>query len=415
MVKPYKDMEVDLMRWIDREIGSPICFALFIFKSIGKFLGFEKVEKDFRPKKVLFIELSEMGSTVLAYSAIKASQKLFPGSKPYFLIFKENRASVDLLDIMQRDNVLTIRSRSFLSLTVDTLAAVVRMRREKIDVVLDLELFSRFTAILSYLSGARLRVGFYRFHMEGLYRGNLQTHNVAYNPYQHMSLNFLALLYALKEDAGEVPHLKKYIPEVELTAPKIRSTEDEKRNIFGKLKSMNPKIEEENRIVLINPNASKLLPIRKWPLKNYILLAKRISEDKNVFIVVTGVRSDLSDGTAICDALKNERCINLVGRTTLRELIDLYNISDILITNDSGPAHFSSLTEIKTIVFYGPETPTLYGPLGKNSTVMYSKFSCSPCVSAFNHRKSACNHNRCLEAITVDKVYPIVRRLLNEQ
>jgi len=104
--------------------------------------------------------------------------------------------------------------------------------------------------------------------------------------------------------------------------------------------------------------------------------------------------------------------MNLAGRTSFSELIDLYNIADILITNDSGPVHFSAMTEIRSFIFFGPETPKLYGPLGKNSHVFYAGFSCSPCVSAFNQRKSACKDNKCLQAISVEEVYKKIEPFL---
>ena len=71
------------------------------------------------------------------------------------------------------------------------------MRRKNIDTVLDLELFSRITALLTGLSGADRRVGFHRFHNEGLYRGEMLTHRVAYNPHIHISKNLISLVEAL--------------------------------------------------------------------------------------------------------------------------------------------------------------------------------------------------------------------------
>ncbi|PIT93873.1 hypothetical protein COU00_02030, partial [Candidatus Falkowbacteria bacterium CG10_big_fil_rev_8_21_14_0_10_43_11] len=96
------------------------------------------------------------------------------------------------------------------------------------------------------------------------------------------------------------------------------------------------------------------------------------------------------------------------------ELIDLYNIADVLVTNDSGPAHFASLTPIKNFVFFGPETPKLYAPLGKNTHIFYSDFPCSPCLSAFNHRHTSCKDNKCLLVISVEEVYQAVTKELAE-
>jgi ADP-heptose:LPS heptosyltransferase len=114
----------------------------------------------------------------------------------------------------------------------------------------------------------------------------------------------------------------------------------------------------------------------------------------------------------ICDALGSSRCINLAGETAFRELIDLYNIAHLLVSNDSGPPNLASLTDIKTLVFFGPETPACYKPLGENVEALYADFLCSPCVSAYNHRKSSCRDNRCLKAITVDEVVKKIESLL---
>ena len=59
-------------------------------------------------------------------------------------------------------------------------------RRNAIDTVVDLELFSRFTGLLTGFCGADRRIGFYRYNNEGLYRGDMLTHRVAYNPHIHI-------------------------------------------------------------------------------------------------------------------------------------------------------------------------------------------------------------------------------------
>ncbi len=403
-------MDVDLMRKIDYWVGIPLCFFFSIINSAAKIFSFSRQKKI---KKILFIELSEMGSTVFAYSSMKKAKEMYPDSELYFMIFRENQESVNLLKIIPPENIITIRSKSFPALAIDTVKAIFRMRREKIDVAIDLELFSRFTALLTYLSGASRRVGFHRHHMEGLYRGNLLTHKVAYNPHQHISHSFLSLIYALKSPQNEIPLTKVRISPEDIVIPQIKSSKEEKENILKKLREINLKISDRKKIVLLNPNASKLIPIRKWPLHNYVELARKLLLNKDVFIVITGISDEKPDSQTICNAVRSERCIDFTGKTAnLRELIDLYNISRMLITNDSGPAHFASLTPIKIAVFFGPETPEIYRPLSRNCTVFYSHFACSPCVSAFNHRKTGCDNNKCLKAIIPNKVYDDVKKEL---
>ena len=96
----------------------------------------------------------------------------------------------------------------------------------------------------------------------------------------------------------------------------------------------------------------------------------------------------------------------------LMAITPLYNISTVLITNDSGPAHFSAITPIRSIVLFGPETPKLYGSLG-NSEAIWAALSCSPCVTAANQKNSACNDNVCMKLITPERVLQSVRAVMN--
>ena len=401
-------MKIDLMRKIDFWVGIPVCFILSFFYNIERIFIRQKTAVH---KKILFICISEMGSTILAYSAIKKLKELYPSSELYFLIFDELKDSLNLFDLISKQNILTLRHNSFITFVRDSFSFFVRARKEKIDTIIDLELFARNSNILSYLSGAKTRVGFYKYLMEGLYKGNMQTHKVHYNPHMHISLNYLSLVYALKYPK-DIPLTKIPLALADVEIPRVLSSIGEKRRIIEKLKLINPEIDENKNIVILNPNASELIPIRKWPLKNYCELAKKILQ-RNAYIVITGVNSEKKDALEICQSVNyNERCIDFTGKTTIKELIDLYNVSKIIITNDSGPNHFASLTPIKIIVFFGPETPKIYGTLSPNAAIFYSNFACSPCVSAFNHRRTPCRDNKCLQVIKVDDVFEVVKREL---
>ncbi|MEA2036031.1 MAG: glycosyltransferase family 9 protein [Nanoarchaeota archaeon] len=404
-------MKVDFMRWLDYSLGVPICFLLSIIASLQRLFGLRVIKKEFKPKKILFIELSEMGSTILAYSAMKKAKELF-NAQIYFMIFKENDQSIKLLNLIPKENIITIRSKSFFLFILDTITSILKIRSKKIDAIIDLELFSRVTSILSFFSGAKAISGFYRYQMEGLYRGSFQTHKVEYNPHQHISQSFMSLVYSLDTDINEKPLLKKAIPKSEIESAKVSSTTSAKKSIIQKLKRINPKITDKSKIVLLNPNASQLLPIRRWPINNFMKLAQKILKDKDILVVITGTKAEAQDAKEICNFVKNPQCIDFTDKTTLKELIDLYNVSKVIVTNDSGPAHFASLTNIKIVVLFGPETPNIYSPLSKNCTCVYSNYACSPCVSAFNHRKTPCKDSKCLSAIKVEGVFDIVKNSL---
>jgi len=394
-------MNVDLMRKLDYWGGVPVCFILSVIYSIKRvFIKDKKIDI----KKILFIQISEMGSAVYTYSAVKKAKDLYPDSKIYYLMFDEMKDILHLMNTVPKENIITIRGKSIFYFMFDTIRVIWKLRRERIDVAIDLELFSRVSSILSYMSGAGIRIGFNKFTMEGLYRGGFQTHRVSYNNHSHIALNFLSLIYSLNVKL-EAPLLKKKISIEDIIIPKLKSSIRDKKRAMDKLKNINKAIGFDKKIIILNPNASQLLPLRKWPLKNYCELAKKLLQDKETYLIITGVKSDKPDAVAICSYVKDKRCIDLTGKTTLRDLIGLYNVSNAIVTNDSGPVHFASLTDTKLFAFYGPETPELYGPLGKNATVFYSYFACSPCVSAYNHRKSVCKDNKCLQVISVDEVY----------
>jgi len=403
-------MNIDFMRFVDRRLGIPLCFVISIIHAIRKII--RKPRNIKTPKKILFIELSEMGSIVLAYSLFKKTKELFPSAELYFLTFKESRYAIDILDVIPEENIFTINSDRFFEFLTTTINTAFRLRRKKIDVVMDMELFSRFTAFLSYIIGAKNRVGYYRYHSEGLYKGNFLTHKVALNPHIHMVHNLMNLVYAVQAPDEDVPLTKKLVDDKDVVIPRLEISEDAQKRILKKLGDENRDINKARKIILLNPNERDVIPLRKWPAESYVELAKLILKHEGVYVIITGTESERRDADAIRDAVDCERCINFAGKTSLAELLDLYSVSDILITNDSGPVHFSSMADIKTFAFFGPETPKLYGSLGKSSHVFYSNYSCSPCVTAFNHRKSPCNNNKCLKAISVKEVYEEVRQFL---
>ena len=132
-------------------------------------------------------------------------------------------------------------------------------------------------------------------------------------------------------------------------------------------------------------------------------------------IIITGSPAEAASGEEMARAIGKDRAVSVAGLTTLRELAVLYTLADVMITNDSGPAHFACLTNIDVVVLFGPETPTLYGPLGNRSHVIWAGLACSPCVSAFNHRLSPCRDNVCMRAITVEQVYAKTMELLERR
>ncbi len=402
-------MKVDTMRRIDHLAGVPLCFLVTLLTKALSIFSFRKSNK---VKNVLLIELSEMGSAILVDPAMRKLKD--KGASLYFVIFKKNAPSLHLLGTVPKENIFTIREDSLGSLIIDTLSFLLWTRKNKIDTVIDLELFSRFTALLTGLSGASRRIGYHAFHNEGLYRGSLLTHEVAYNSHIHISKNFIALVNAAYAEKHEVPYSKTIITDDEIVLAKADISDADKENMQTKVKSVYSEFNNETqRIVLINPNASELLIQRRWMPEKYIKLMKTILTDyDDVLILITGAPNEKEEAEGLKENVNHERCFNFAGQVKLSELPALYSVSHMMLTNDSGPGHFSAITDLKTYVIFGPETPKLYGSLG-NSTAIYAGLACSPCVSASNHRKTPCSDNVCLQIIDVEQVYNTIRPTLD--
>jgi hypothetical protein len=161
----------------------------------------------------VFVKLAEQGATVLAYPALRRAAEMVGRENVYFLVLAENRFIVDALALIPEGNVLTISSRSFPALVSSTVRALLRLRRLHVDAAVDMEFFSRGSAALTYLSGAKRRSGFHAFFGGGLYRGNLMTQRLLYNPHLHTTHTFLSLVEALLVNPSALPTFGLRLPD----------------------------------------------------------------------------------------------------------------------------------------------------------------------------------------------------------
>ena len=399
-------MNVDRMRAIDFYFGKPLCFmATLVLRPWWRISSKHRSPR--APKNVLLMELSEMGSAILVDPAMR--ELILCGKEIFFVIFAKNAPSLALLGTVPEKNVFRLREQSLWLLAYDTWRFLFWCRRRDIDTVIDLELFSRFTALLGAMCGAVRRVGFYRFHNEGLYRGELLSHRVAYNPHVHISKNFLSLVHALQANKEELPFAKAYFP-----MPELAKRPPDKAEIAAVRKIINQyiTIKPGARLVLVNANASDMLPQRRWPATSFAeFIRLLLAHDRRILVLLTGAPSEKPELERLAAQVANARCVNFAGAVQFMQLPALYEQARFMLTNDSGPAHFAAVTSMPTFVLFGPETPDLYSSLG-TSTPIYAGMNCSPCVSAWNHRKTACSDNQCLKTITPQQVLEVIKPAL---
>ncbi len=403
-------MKIQTQRFIDRWVGQLLCGVVSVWVRLTEA---KSPRISTAPKNILVILLSEMGSIVLAGPMFAQIRRNYPGVNIHILQLKKNQEVSKLLSLTDVAHMHSLDDSSGGSLIRDILRVSLEMRKLGLDAVIDCELFSRVSALLSFSTGAAVRVGFTPHTQEGLYRGSFINHSIPYNPYQHISKQFLSLVDALQSPTGmprnRAGTIREIPAEPELS---VAFTADELTAYRSKVQNDHP-VTKERKLVLVYAGGG-ILPERAWPAAHYARVAQGLCAE-GYAVGLIGLKDDAQLAKELKAQVGSEACIDLTGYTkSIRELLMLMHASSLLITNDGGPSHFATVTPIQTMVFFGPETGKLYGPLGKRTAILESGIACSPCLTAYNHRLTFCDgDNQCLKRIPPDPVLDQALHFLN--
>ena len=395
-------MKIDTMKLIDHRVGVVICVFLDAIHRVARlFRGRPKEIGE--AKQILVTKYFGMGSTLLATPMMQALRERFPEANITLFTFESNAAFGRLLTCV--DDVVPLRTRHFGVFLKDLASALWQFRRRHFDVAIDLEFFSKFSTIVTYLSGARLRVG---FQLRSIWRGDLLTHPVYMNQHRHITRAYLAMAQAIGAPVAD-PRGMRLAPPPDA----VRISPDAEARVDARVD-----LDGSGPVVALNPNASELSLERRWPAERFVELVRRLRDAApNARVYMIGGPDDRSYVESMV-AQCGDRVGNLAGELGIEELFPFLRRCDLFITNDSGPLHMACLMETPTVSFFGPETPAFYGPVGEDgrTKVFYKCLYCSPCLSAYNVKTSECQgDNRCLQAITVDEVFDASITMLNRR
>lgn len=147
---------------------------------------------------------------------------------------------------------------------------------------------------------------------------------------------------------------------------------------------------------------------RRWPIEYYVSLAQKLSQ-KGFEIILTGSSSD----AWILPYFEGVPCKNEVGKTTLLQLLDLYQQCALLITHDSGPLHLAKLVACPVLALFGPTNPyEKVSPATEKITVLWGgeHLPCRPC---YNGKVFAsCTNPLCMKSLTAESVFEKALALL---
>jgi len=391
-------MKFSFMRYVDDHIGMPIGYLFGRIAQAKHFLL--RPHRDLPPDKVKTIFCQKyfgMGSILCAIPLIRALRQHYPNAKIIFLTLELNRETVEVCRIA--DEVLTINLDFLGKFIIDVMGKIFYLMRKNVDISIDLEFFSKFSMILSFISGAKLRIG---LHQKGIRPEGVMTNTIYYNYYKHISEIYFAYASALG---------------IESKPEYFSSGLSSMKKAWGEGIALKLNLKAGIPIVIVNVNASDLFKFRCWPADYFVKLIQLLIQNyPDYYYVLIGGPSDIENVNEICQKVgKYEHLINASGRTNIRELFALIEMSYLMITNDSGPMHIASLYDRNIAAFFGPETPVVYGPLNKNTLIFYSEdIYCSPCLNVYDSKQSlyreTCVKNNCLLEFKPEEVYALTEK-----
>jgi ADP-heptose:LPS heptosyltransferase len=380
-----KSVNFNTLRLLDRRLGIPLCNFFYLSKRIFFLHGRHKFAKE-KIKKILVIKIWGMGSIIMASPVFQNLKDNFPEAEIWFLT-KEGMENIYPRKFF--DRIVTIKLKGLFSEVVRFFKLVSSFRREKFDLVIDLEIVSRYSALLSYLCGAKTKVG---FEVVGQNKDRLYDFKALYHEGKHISQIFLGTLDAIGIDP------KIYEP----FAPEV-SAEDGR-----KISELLVKEGITGGYVVININASEMALERRLPLGSFQEIIGHIRKDfPRLAIVLIGSKqeSDYVSDFVFSRLSGDQNIHDLSGQLSLVELFALMKNSTLVISNDSGPAHVAATFKIPLIIFFGPETPAIYRPSGRDVSVFYADLYCSPCISVYKDKKISCaNQNKCLKMFKTEEI-----------
>jgi heptosyltransferase-2 len=155
-------------------------------------------------------------------------------------------------------------------------------------------------------------------------------------------------------------------------------------------------VDFNRKIVALCPGSTNSRA-KRWGAEKYAALANLLSETANVVLV--GAPDELEVSAEVVKNAKS-KLILLTGKTTLAELTAILSLADLLITNDTGPAHIAPAVGTKTVVIFGPTIPATTRPFSDLAEIVRQPPACAPCML----RDCPIDH-RCMTAIMPEEIF----------
>ena len=339
-------------------------------------------------KRVVVRGTNWVGDSVMTLPALRALRRVLPEAKITLVVRPSARgifADVDFVDeilIYERRNVMSV------------VPQIKEWRRRRFDLaVLFQNAFE--AALIPFLAGVPLRLG---YATEA--RQALLTHPLAlpdWRSSRHEVFYYLYLITALEQMLFGTSEICEAVPDASLQISETRKSEAENLlRVYG--------VREAQPVVALCPGSINSRA-KRWPAEAYAALADRLIESQRQVLLIGS--ADEAEVTREVTERMQQNPIVLTGKTSLDQITAVLSLVDLVVTNDTGPAHIAAALGRPTLVIFGPTNPLTTRPFAPEAEILRHPPDCAPCML----RDCPIDH-RCMTAISVDEVFEHSHTLL---
>ncbi len=185
----------------------------------------------------------------------------------------------------------------------------------------------------------------------------------------------------------------------EISPPRIRADMDKARTALARLGRNMPM----KPVLGLCPGA-EYGPAKRWPAEYFADVAQaKLAAGWEVWLFGSDKDAPV---TGAIQSMTEKRCLDLGGKTSLEEAIDLMSLTTAVVTNDSGLMHVAAALDRQVIALYGSSDPRHTPPLSDQASVLYLGLACSPCFK----RECPLKHLKCLRDLPPERVLAALGR-----
>ena len=377
---------------------------ILLDKSLFQILFFltvllSKLRRGTRPQHRLQLSGSEsflvirpggLGDGIMAIPFLKVLRKRCPESKIILLCVQKNKAALSHLRTF--DQLIVIDSFS------DVYGNICKLFRNRLDVVFDLEPFRKISSIISFFTGAKIRIGF-----DTNSRRLLYTHPVSYsNEKCFESLNMVRQLEVFDIHVPQDEALDMSFPLPDEVSEKATET----LQVHG----LQP---EDDFIIAVVPGVLK--DHHRWIMPKFSALITFIRQgDPTTRVILLGAPRDFQDANEVIQHIRHQNgIVNLVGKTDFMEALGILKACKILVASDGGIVYMAAAMGCSTISLWGPGVMERFKPPGDNHIGVRKDYFCVPCInySRLGEFPDCPYDRKCMTDISENEVYQEYRHL----